>query len=331
VTEEPASPGRFLAVLCSLAGAAACCLPGPVVERLRSGLRDAAAPGHLGLAVARETVDRHWQARHESQEQADADRIAELQRQVAELTRQSLQWQVRSATLATDLDRFHSDHPLPLQTKPTQPLLVTEALEARILSWEGGRAESPGGAGGESWRAVLDRGRDRGVHSEELVLAANDPVVDLGGDLRVEADQPVIAGQSVVGRIGVVGAWTSTIQPLTSPKFRGHAQLVRASADRAVEGASGVLCGTGMGCRLEFVSPTEPVRVGDLVVTPLRQSPAGAPLIFGRVTRADLAPGAAHWEIDVEPACNLEQTSRVSILRVLVNSRRSAAMADRGP
>lgn len=333
MTEEPASPGRFLAVVCSLAGAAACCLPATLADRLRSGVRDGAAPGHIALATARQTVDRYWRTQRATQQQADADRIIELERQVAELTRQSLQWQTRAATLATDLDRARTEHPLALASKPTQPLLVADALEARVLSWEGGRgdSETAGIAAGESWRAVLDRGRDRGIHSEELVLAANEPVVDLGADQRVEADQPVLAGRSVVGRIGAVGTWTSTIQPLTSPKFRGHAQLIRSSSDQAVEGASGVLSGTGTGCRLEFVAPTEPVRIGDLVVTPVRQSPGGEPLLFGRVTRAELSPGASHWSIEVEPACDLSKTSRVSILRIHLNSRRSAAMAERAP
>lgn len=311
---ERTSPGRWMAVLLSLAGAAACLLPASTAQRFRSGIRDLAAPGQAALAASRDYVTRRWQLEADLRRQGAEARVTELEREVEDLRRSTLIWQTRSATLAADLETARSHDPFPSKIHSTQPLLTADAFQARILAWEG---EGP-----DRWRPVLDQGRDRGLHADELVLATNDPVIDLGTDLQVEPDQPVLAGRCVVGRIGVVGTWTSTIQPLTSLQFRGHAQLLREAEKTAVEGATGVLCGTGTACRLDFVAATEPVRVGDLVVTPLRQSPDAGSFLFGKVTRAELPSGAAHWDIEVVPACPLRKVSEVAVLRITRNTRR---------
>ncbi len=320
---EGGSPGRWMAVLLSLAGAAACLLPSSTTQRFRGVLRDLAAPGQTALAVSVDSLSRCWQIETDSRRGRGEERVAELEHEVEDLRRAALVWQTRSATLSADLEAARSHEGLSSRIRATPPLLTAEAVGARILSWEG---EGP-----DRWRPVLDRGRDRALHADELVLATSDPVIDLGTDLRIEPDQPVLAGRCVVGRIGVVGSWTSTLQPLTSPQFRGHAQLLRETEETAVEGASGILCGTGAGCRLDFVGATEPVRVGDLVVTPLRQSPDSGVFLFGKVTRAELPPGAAHWEIEVAPACELRKVSEVAVLRINRNSRRPPNGVQTGP
>lgn len=315
---ENASPGRWTAVFLSVAGAAAFLLPAAMTQRFRAGLRDLAAPGQAALAVSTDYLSRRWQLETDSRRAGAETRIAELEREVEGLRRTALTWQTRSATLAADLDAARAHDAFSSKIRSTPPLLTTDALKARILSWEG---EGP-----DRWRPVLDRGHDRGLRADELVLAADDPVIDLGSDLQVEPDQPVLAGRCVVGRIGVVGSSTSTIQLLTSREFRGHAQLLREAGSAAVEGASGVLCGTGTACRLDFVSATEPVRVGDFVVTPLRQSAGTGAFLFGKVTRAELPPGAAHWEIEVQPARPLNKVAEVAILRISRNSRRPSSV-----
>lgn len=306
-----------MAVLGSAVGAVLCCLPGGVAERVRAGLRDVAGPGHVALQSLLTL------ARTRSPE-TDAGRVERLEQELSNATRQALSWQARSARMGTELDDAQRQSTLSVAPRRTQPLVKAEVLEARILAWEGGDVPRS--------RPVLDRGGDRDLKANDIVLSATDPVIDVGNDLGLKADHPVVAGRAVVGRIGTVGAWTSTVQRITDPGYRGHAQLVRASGESAVEGAEGIVRGDEAGgCALHFVGATEPVRVGDLVVTPLGQAWCREPLLYGTVIRAELDPGASHWEIDVQPLCDLRRVTHVAVVKTILNPRRAGSSSAMAP
>ena len=178
-----------------------------------------------------------------------------------------------------------------------------------------------------SWRSgkLLNRGQTNGIVEASLVLDANAKLVDQGEDIGLTADLPVFAGSCVIGKLQHVGHWSSTWVPLTDKRFRGRARLARVTADGLVFGAEGILIGDGKAaCSLNRIRATDPVSEGDEVFS--LETPGGfeTPLFYGTVTRAELAPGATHWEIEVRPAIDPQSTKSVSIVRPTMNPKRLA-------
>ena len=50
-----------------------------------------------------------------------------------------------------------------------------------------------------------------------------------------------------------------------------------------------------------MISATQPVAVGDFVYTEASLSPHSQPLYCGRIVRAEVAPTASQWTIDIAP------------------------------
>lgn len=294
------------ATLATALSAALLSLPTAFSERCRAVVRDLAFP-----ALSRLVSDVSAENRSEP---ASTASIAAVERQLTEATRQALYWQAVSARLKTERDEAVQQAGMLAASRDAGPLLDAEWISARLLSRG---TPLPG------WELpVINRGTDRTIAAGDLV-AAGHPLLDVGTRDSVAIDSRVVAGRAVLGRIATAGQWTSTVQLVSDAGYRGAAQLVRQSGGAAVEGPEGVLVGTGAGrCSLQYVAATEPVRVGDLVVTPLRQPWGRGPLLYGTVTRADAAAGATHWSIDVEPLADLRKAAEILVLTVHPNPRR---------
>ena len=138
--------------------------------------------------------------------------------------------------------------------------------------------------------------------------------------------QPVYSGRSIIGKIAVAGRWTSTVRPVTDREFRGLAQLARKTRGGLIFGSQAILEGSGSPlCRLTLVPVTEPVNIGDEVYTGRRDATLPYPLYYGKVVSAKIPPGAAHWEIKVEPAVGKIKAQRVQVLTKKMNPLRQLA------
>lgn len=223
--------------------------------------------------------------------------------------------QIRAALLAEKMEQLQQTGPLPVVGESSTPLVVPELLEATVfgeettLLWRSGR--------------MIDAGTEAGVLTDNLVLEADDtPVLDQGAESGVLVDQPVYSGRCIVGKIATAGRWTSTVQPVTDPQYRGLAQILRGGQQNQFA-AQGVLEGRGDGtCALKYVSSTEAVSVGDDVCSGGREAAFPFPMYYGKVTRAELKPGATHWTIIVEPAVSVDQWQTVSVFRKVINPER---------
>lgn len=293
--------------LATALSAALLSLPTAFSERCRAVVRDLACPVLSRLVSDLSADNRPEPASNES--------IATLERQLTEATRQALYWQAVSARLQTERDEAVQQAGMPVAPRGAGPLLDADWISARLLSRG---TPLPG------WELpIINRGTDQTIAAGDLVAADGHPLLDVGTRDSIAIDSRVVAGRTVLGRIATAGQWTSTVQLVADAGYRGAAQLVRHSGGAAVEGPEGVLVGTGAGrCSLQYVAATEPVRIGDLVVTPLRQPWANGPLLYGTVTRADAAAGATHWSIDVVPLADLRKAAEVLVLTVHPNPRR---------
>ena len=331
---------HLVTVVCCGLAAALWKAPPRLTDGLRAAVRDAIGPGAAAVEKTKRTlaaIPPVW------------SRSAELAEQVRQAQAERDRWRIQAQRLAAEtavlqeqVERLRRIGARPKDAQPTEPLVVADLLEARILGPSTSRLVRDG--------KLIAAGRSRDVRGGSLVV---EPLtaIDQGRDARLAPGLPVYAGRCVVGRIEKAGGWVSLVQPVTDKQYRGYAQLAHrtsppielaAASDATprsppegtedfVFGARGLLEGTGTGlCRLTLISRTEPVQVGDWVFTADRDGVFPYPMFYGTVIRAELPPGQPHWDILVKPAVTLDELKTVSVLRKRLNPARTRRTAD-GP
>lgn len=291
-------------------------IPQGIADAVRATVRDAALPGLRYLTLTREQLDAARRSLSSTGE--TAERLAALGAELDQWQLRCRRMTIQNALLHEELQRAKRDGVSPYDATPAKPLVVPGLLEASVLGEETARL----------WRTgrLIDRGAVDGVGESSLVLDDTRPLVDQGADSGLATGQPVYSGRSVLGKIAVVGRWTSTVQPVTDPGFRGMAQLARRTEGGVTFGPTAILEGCGERlCRLKLVPATEPVSIGDEVYSAPRDATLPFPLYYGKVVRAEIKPGAPHWEIDVDPAANRIEPQTVQILTRQLNPLRQQA------
>jgi cell shape-determining protein MreC len=162
---------------------------------------------------------------------------------------------------------------------------------------------------------LLNSGRSHGLAESDVVLDESAPRLDQGSEAGIEPELDVLIGRCVVGRIASVGRWTSAIEPITDPRYRGLAQIIRPSDQGGSFGAEGILVGQGTELlKLTDVPTTQSVRVGDEIYTSDRDRRFPIPLYYGRVVRVE--ESGRNWEIAVRPAVRVSDLKTVAVLKV---------------
>jgi hypothetical protein len=272
---------------------------------MRGGIRDALVPTRDWVAAR----GRDWVAPRASDPTpstttgSDAERIRALELEVARLRSEE-----RDA-IASGERQSHAASPR---------LVVASGVSARLV----------GDFAAEYWRTrgAIALGRAAGIQESAVVVESAGPLIDAGVRDGVAPHDMVRTGSVVVGMLGEVGVWSSLFRPLVDREFRAGARLARRANDGLVFAAEGVLQGDGdAGCTLRMITPTEPVQVGDLVVTVERDTGLAEPLVYGEVESADLPENALEWSIRVKPARDWRRTSNVTVIRLGVNPQRMLA------
>ncbi|MBX3442443.1 MAG: rod shape-determining protein MreC [Planctomyces sp.] len=298
-----------------IGGGVLCAAPQVVQDSIRGLARDALRPGLVLGAIAREQVTRPRVAQP-APSNGGSDGSREELEQWRRRARQALAIADR---LQRDLDQMTRERPAPYIGERGQPLLVPQIIDARILVRS--VVDDLGQAA-----ATIDRGQQHTAGTDQWVLSADELVIDQGESADIAADNPVLAGRAVFGRIATTGRWTSQVTHLSQAGFRVHARLVRESPNGLVQGAEGILVGLGDGrCRLELIPATLPVEPGDMVLTAEPAPGIGESLYLGDVMRAEIPAGSAHWAIDVRPGVAVGDVERVQVVRAGLNPVRTAA------
>ena len=296
--------------------------PSAKTASIRTGLRDAVLPGQLLLKSAVEQLGRSTHKiviSEHSQDELDA-----LETNLDAWKQRYRALQVENLLLREKLSRAEREGIFPYRGSSGRPLIVPDLLQASVLGEETAAL----------WRAgkLLDKGAADGVAESSLVLEDTNPMLDQGGDVGLKTGQPVYSGRCVVGRIARVGRWSSTFQLVTDHNYSGLAQLARTTTRGTVFGARGFLKGRDQPlCRLEEISHTEAVQVGDDVYTANRDGPFPYPMYYGQVVKAELKLGAPRWEIWVRPALHEIDLRTVHVLRTKLNPLRIADHQERLP
>jgi cell shape-determining protein MreC len=287
--------------------------PDHISDQVRGGFRDALRPGHRASQAVSRWTQTVWNRFRSPTAQEE---LSDVREELRNWQRQCLSLQVRQADLVQQAIDARRGTTSPFEAERGQPLLVPQLLQAEVLGSERDLLQSRFGR-------LLDQGQENRIAVDDLVLADDALHLDQGEQAGVQPDMPVLSGRRVAGRIKQVARWTSTLQLVTDPGFRGSAELIRESPQGPLYGAQGVVAGNGDGaCRLEHIAATEPVSVGDFVYTIRRQHSLPEPACYGRVMAAELAEGAAHWSIAVQPLLGDEPLASVQVLRELPNPER---------
>jgi len=314
-------------MIASVGGFGLLLAPAEQTARIRAIVRDGAYPG-LRVVDAAYQQAMAIPARFEVKPIDDAPDDA-LLTEIEVWQQRCRELQTVNARLVSELEQVRNGHGSPFLAEPGTPLFVPELIDAKVIGAEALQQM----ARRVSFHRVVDVGSVQDVISSDYVVsevaesdAAAPPVIDQGDDSGLHPDQPVFAGRCVVGKVGDVGRWTSTVIPLTDTAFRGRAQLVRTTQRGLVLGPEGVITGDGKGrCRLLHIPSTEPVAAGDEAYTSSRLSGLPVPMYYGRVLRATLPEGAGapHWEIVIEPAESMQSARVVQVLRSVLNATRT--------
>lgn len=215
---------------------------------------------------------------------------------------------IENARLRRDLQRDRVRFGVTEADSVRETMLRLDAIPAKVIS-------SRDGMPAVLKELLVDVGRTQGITRSELVLQGSGSLVDVGTSGNVQPGDRVLDGLTVIGRIEKVARWVSLVQPVTASGFRSQVMLLRRTPEGYHLGAKGVLEGTGnRDVRLTGIAHTEPVAVGDDVVSVGVEGLNGPCLYFGEVTSANFTAGG-QWEILVTPAVDPEETQDVQILR----------------
>ena len=304
------------------AAAALALMPPRTADTLRALVFDATLPGHRLLdwgyerfAASLRATDRGSQVR---QDEESGGSSVDLSNQLRRLRQEARRLRIENGLLREKLQQADRVGVSPYTAAQTAPLVVPELIGASVLA----------GETAEKWRLglLIDEGASGGVRESALVLADDGLLLDQGRSEGLKTGQPVFLGASVLGKIDIVGRWTSTVRRVTDEGFRGKARLARRMAEGIRFGPRAVLVGTGERlCRLMFVSADEPVRVGDEVYTDHEETGLPWPFLYGTVVEAELPAGAMHWQIRVEPAAGDVPVRTVQVLTRKFNPVRRLA------
>lgn len=227
------------------------------------------------------------------------------------------QLMIENARLRRDMKRDHVRFGVTEGEDVRESLLQLDIIPANVIS-------SREGMPAVLKELVIDAGKTRGITRSELVVQGTGGVVDVGSDHSVRPGDRVLDGLMVIGRIEKVSRWVSLVQPVTAQGFRSHVMLLRRTQDGLHFGARGILEGTGeKECRLTGISHTEPVAVGDDIVSAGTEGLNGPQLYFGSVVSANFLAGG-QWDIRVAPAVDPEGVQQVQILRWELDSAEPA-------
>lgn len=308
------TPVRTIAV-CLLGAALLAILPDSITAQLRDLVRTAMQPGQRTVLSARELAAQQWN-RLQSAELADRDTaIEDLAARARESEAHARQLAMMIQKLQQQLDDVRRHGRSRFNTQSTDPLFSVRAIEARVIGQEI--------LAGVKSRHLLDQGQSDGLREDQWVLDAAGPVIDAGSDLTLTSGLPVFAGRCIVGRVAQAGKRTSSIQLITAADFRERAIVANSHGILTESSPSGLLEGTGNGCRLAQLSATHDVQVGDLVYS-FPGFPVQAPMLFGIVKSRTRHPGALHWDVEVEPRADLANLNTVQIVTPDVNPNRIA-------
>jgi cell shape-determining protein MreC len=230
---------------------------------------------------------------------------SEAQSRVAALEQSCRRLQLENARLRDELSLAEKYGVSPIAAAAQSPGSIPTLVQAAVISR---------GAQSSAAEQFLSGGRSKGLAESDVVVDESSLRLDRGSEGGLEPELDVLIGRCIVGRIAAVGRWASALEPVTDPRYRGLAQVIRPTDQGGSFGAEGILVGQGNDLlKLTEIPTTQSVRVGDEVYTSDRDRRFPIPLYYGRVVRVEEA--GRNWDIHVCPAVRVSDLKTVAVLK----------------
>lgn len=189
-------------------------------------------------------------------------------------------------------------------------VIAKEAVVAKQLRQENARLrqllsfrEEKADGNGIAARVV---GKDISPHYLVVKLVA-----DLGSEQGISAGMPAVTYEGLVGRVSRVGLDYCEVMLSADSRSRVNVKIEG-------KGVIGVLQGRGdehqYTARFRFLHRSEPVDVGDTIVTSGHDQVFPAGLVVGYVTDSEMRQDGLYYEYDIVPAVNFSTLEEVLIL-----------------
>ena len=297
------------------------CLPENQTDSIRNLVRESFVPGSEIITWVKNSSAQNKKTKVESSisnKESDKKTIV-LETEIELLKSRFLKLKSQNIKLNHQISSFHNNGKPEFKGKKTEPLFIPNLLEARILGKE--ITNKPYA------KQILKIGSREGVSKENLVLEAEELLVDQGNQQGISVDQMVLTGRTLLGRITQAGLHTSTLQLITDPGFRSRVHIYPAESDEPSASGEGVLTGSKNNdyCILKFVPTTQPVSVGDDIYTKETTGSLPSPVYIGKIVEASHQQDEQFWSIKVQPAMKNRQPDRVQVLRTIPNPKRLSA------
>jgi hypothetical protein len=194
------------------------------------------------------------------------------------------------------------------------PLVSARAIETRVLGQQA-QAMLCGAA-------ILASEHAAELTSGSLAVDYEVALLDQGANVRLNVGEMALAGGRVWGKLVEIGPQTAVVRRLTATGYRGLVQIVDSIEGVMKPLARGIVEGIGeTQCRIRMVDATAPVSVGDLVLADEEEGVTAAPLVYGRIARAELEAGAAHWRLWMAPAIAADLPRKLVVVQPVINRK----------
>ena len=133
-------------------------------------------------------------------------------------------------------------------------------------------------------------------------------LVDVGRQGHLEEGSAVVVDGGLVGQLFEVGPTVARVLLVTDPRFRIGAIVQRSRAQ-------GIALGTVSGrCYLAYITSSEALQVGDVVLTSGVSGMIPKGLVIGTVVRIERDPSGLYWQAQVQPSVDPTQVEEVVCL-----------------
>lgn len=296
------------------------CLPAEMTEPLRNLVRESFVPGSRLISLVKSGFEKKPEDSIERPEipEETFEQLASLKEELEGAKSEILKLKSQNIHLNDKLLSFRNNGKPEFQGEKSEPLFVPNLLQARVIGEEMTREPFA--------KQILKIGSRDGVSRENMVIQAEQILVDQGSEQGISANQLALTGRTLLGRITEAGLHTSTLQLVTDPDFRAKVHIYPSDTTNPTHSGEGVLMGSGEDfCTLKFVPTTQPVSVGDDIYTADSSESLPSPVYIGKIVEASHQSDEQFWSIKVQPAMKDKHPETVQVVRTILNPKRLAA------
>lgn len=160
------------------------------------------------------------------------------------------------------------------------------------------------------------------IVAKNMNLLRNTMTLDVGTNDSVQAGNPVVTGEGLVGRVVGVSGNYSIVQILFNVDFRASAKVQRSRVD-------GIIAWDGKTMVLKEIAKSQDVKEGDAIITSEYSNAFPPGIKIGVVSKISEIPNSLFKRIEVVPTVNFTMAEEVYVMDFVPSLERIALEAQK--